>query len=99
MATAFISWGTIGEVYAWNGTASYLIGIDEHIGFFNINYTIEHSFDIEKELYVDSLIMLGKVMVYSVIGSRVEGLINGLQYGVSFADASTKERMILIQRK
>ena len=70
MATAFISWGTIGEVYAWNGKASYLIGIDEHIGFFNINYTIEHSFDIEKELYVDSLITLGKVMVYSVLGSK-----------------------------
>ena len=78
MATAFISWGTIGEVYAWNGTASYLIGIDEHIGFFNINYTIEHSFDIEKELYVDSLIMLGKVMVYSVIGSK-NGVENSLE--------------------
>ena len=78
MATAFISWGTIGEVYAWNGTASYLIGIDEHIGFFNINYTIEHSFDIEKELYVDSLIMLGKVMVYSVLGSK-NGVENSLE--------------------
>lgn len=42
-------------------------------------------------------LIMNNAFLYSVIGSRVEGLLNGLQYGVSFADASTKERMILIQ--
>ncbi|MCR5057169.1 MAG: cellulose binding domain-containing protein [Clostridiales bacterium] len=68
MATAFASWESIGEVYAWNGTASYIIGVDEHIGIFDINYTIEHSFDVEKRLYEDSLITLFKVLVFSVAG-------------------------------
>lgn len=68
MATAFVSWKTIGEVYAWNGTASYLIGFDEHIGFFHINYTFEHSFDIEKQLFGPYITMVSSVMYYSVLG-------------------------------
>jgi len=49
MATAFISWGTIGEVYAWNGYATYSGGANVHLALFDFQFSLEHSFSLEEQ--------------------------------------------------
>ena len=73
MATAFISWGTIGEVYAWNGTASF---VDAGTVLF-CDYTIEFSPDAIGEWYFDNVITIGSVMLYSIIGDR-SGIVSSI---------------------
>ena len=73
MATAFISWGTIGEVYAWNGTASF-VGAGTVLF---CDYTIEFSPDAIGEWYFDTVITIGSVMLYSIIGDR-SGIVSSI---------------------
>lgn len=70
MATAFMSWGTIGEVYAWNGTATYIGGGTVHLGWFDFHYSLETSPDKIKEWYFDTVITAGEVLVYTILGNR-----------------------------
>jgi len=48
-------------------------------------------------VYLSIYLMMNNDFLYSVIGYRIDGVLKGLQYGFNYADASTRERMMLIR--
>ncbi len=83
IATAFTSWGTIGEVYAWNGKASFVFAGTVHLCFFDFHYTIEHSWDINDGLFGAYVKTVTNVAIYSIIGCA-DGVVDSFE--TFFAD-------------
>ena len=85
LATAFISWGTIGEVYAWSGRATYIAGGTVDLGLFDFQFTIERSFEKEGH-YVRLLVetITGAIICFvygdqTGVGCSVWAFIHGAQ--------------------
>ena len=77
MATAFISWGTIGAVYAWNGYATYLGGANVHLALFDFQFSLEHSFSLEEQYIGLCVKTIGDIIACTLHGDIAGEAISG----------------------